>query len=157
MASSRRVGHKIFWCDSLIGLAVGRAAEKKYGAVHSAYDHAAADDRMKIEAVARACTDSPEGCSVYIAEIEREAAQFVDQHWSQILRVARALRASGRLDKAGIEAAILGSRLRTVDVSNDEDFFRRVDGYIGIGTAPPGARRWSAEPNVFWRHDGYTL
>jgi hypothetical protein len=151
----------------MIKFAAGRCAQRKFGARHEAFDAVCADDDEKIEALAQRF-DSP---SEVIREIRHEAEQLVNEHWREIRAVARALMAQGHLDEAAIRAAIANARPSThgrtpIDrapaarvelVFSDDDplIMRRTDGWVGSGTAPAGARRRSAEPDMTWRTDGW--
>ena len=100
------VAARSLWRDNLIALAAGRAAQRRYGATHAVYDAMCGSDFEKIKRVARAVTTSSTEAAEYVAEIVAEAARLIDAHWPQIERMARALRAAGRLDEATISATI---------------------------------------------------
>jgi hypothetical protein len=97
------------WRQSLIALAAGRAAQRRFGARHEFYDGLCDGDFNKIETVARAVTATPAETRAYVAEIVEEAERFVEQHWSEIERVAKRLHAKGRLDETAISQAIAGT------------------------------------------------
>jgi hypothetical protein len=110
------------WRSSLIEVAAGRAAERKFGATQDFYDANGSHDRGKLVAVACAVTDSDAESLAYIAEIEAEAARLVDEHWAAIQAVARALHAAGSLDEAKIRAAINSADIENAKEDNMATF-----------------------------------
>jgi hypothetical protein len=105
------------WRDQLVGRAAGRAAERRFGATNPAYDRGSAGDFVLIRKVAHAICATPAEADDYVRMIEREAACLVERYWPEIQSVAAALRRTGHLDKAGIEAAIQAVRPPTRSVA----------------------------------------
>jgi hypothetical protein len=112
------------WRHKLIGFAVGRAAQRRYGATNATYDEMCEGDYLVIDRVLDAITSDPVRQREYLREIEEKAEAFVNDHWQKILRLAKETLRRGRL--TADEIATVLAPVHAAAKPSDSDGFRAV-------------------------------
>jgi hypothetical protein len=97
------------WIHHLVAWAVGKAAQRKFGATHKSYDDYCYHDYVIINRVLDAITRDPERKAKYLRQVEYDAELFVHLYWNEICKLAAEIYRHGTLDKRQIEA-VLGKR-----------------------------------------------
>jgi hypothetical protein len=115
------------WLKQLPGFAVGRHAQRRFGAKGEFYDRLCGHDDEVISRIITFSTSDPVERRRLHDQVECEAREFVDRHWYEIEKLGDVLFERGRLDKREIEAVLAASK------QSEPEFRRRQDGYI----APP--------------------
>jgi hypothetical protein len=88
------------WCRTLVSFLVPKLSQRKYAG--SAGDSMCLHDDAILSRVLSSISRSPDDERRMRAQIQAEAESFVNKYWGEILLVARALFARGRLDKREI-------------------------------------------------------
>jgi hypothetical protein len=117
MAAARHAETRRQWLRDVVGYAVGRAAQRKFGAKDEYYDSFCRQDYQIINRVLHAITRDPERKARYLRQVEDDAEVFVYRHWNEICKLAAKIYRRGTLDKRQI-AAVLGKHASEV-VLND--------------------------------------
>jgi hypothetical protein len=94
------------WLHHLVGYAVGKAAQREFGARHKSYDVYFYQDYVIINRVIDAITRDPELKARYLRQVEDDAEEFVGVNWRKITKLADAIYRRGRLDEREIEAVL---------------------------------------------------
>ena len=122
------------WLDELIGFAVSKAAQHRYGARGEFYDRVCGHDDLVIDRVIAVMTKSREQARQCRQQVEEQAEEFVRQYWRDITRLAEEIFRYGRLDRAQIEAVLAPPRVvaRAMPrrAGDEPNFFRRCDRFI---------------------------
>jgi len=122
------------WLDELIGFAVSKAAQHRYGARGEFYDRVCGHDDLVIDRVIAVMTKSPQQAWQYRQEIEVRADVFVRRHWQDITRLAEEIFRHGRLDRQQIEAVLAPPRVVARAMprrpGDEPNFYRRCDGFL---------------------------
>jgi hypothetical protein len=95
------------WKENLVGLAVGKAAQRKFGAKDAWYDSWCSDDDYKIWFVARTVSATEGEAVQFVRMIEAEAEEFVDEHWDAIQRLGEILHSRVSLNEKEIRAVLM--------------------------------------------------
>jgi len=96
------------WLRDLVGFAVSKAAQHRFGARGEFYDAACAHDDAIIERVTDIIARSPEKARCYRRQINQLAEEFVEDYWTEIRRLGDRLFERKHLNKDDIEVAIAG-------------------------------------------------
>jgi hypothetical protein len=115
------------WVRHLPAFAVGRHAQRRFGAKQKVFDDACAHDDEVISRIINLATSDPAERRRLHDQVEAEAAEFVRLYWPEIEKLGNVLFERGRLDKHQIEV-VLGPPKQP-----EPEFRRRQDGFI----APP--------------------
>jgi hypothetical protein len=115
------------WLKQLPGFAVGRHAQRRFGAKGEFYDRLCEHDDLVVDRVINLMVSSPAERRRLHDQVECGAREFVDRHWYEIEKLGDVLFERGRLDKHEVEV-VLGPPKQP-----EPEFRRRQDGFI----APP--------------------
>jgi hypothetical protein len=97
------------WLGELVGFAAPLFAQWRFGAIQQLYNNACAHDFEIVDRVIAVITKDPQERCKLRERVEREAKEFVDQHWSMIERLGDEIFRRGKLNKREIEQVLLSA------------------------------------------------
>jgi hypothetical protein len=125
------------WVELLIGVACSRHAQRKYCG-SDLYDGKCEHDDLVVNRVLSSIASAPSERRDMAISVELGAREFVKEHWSDILKLARVLFARGRLDKGQIEA-VLGKR----ELELNQSAVNHADYLVSTGAVNWGPFTWA--------------
>ena len=126
------------WLRDVVGYAVGRAAQRKFGAKDEYYDSFCWQDYQIINRVLDAITRDPERKAKYLRQVEDDAEEFVRANWRSICRLAEQIFERGTLNKREIEAVLAPPILL------NETAAQKAYNLIAAGMVNVGGFAWDA-------------
>jgi hypothetical protein len=131
---------RVAWIKHLPAFAVGRHAQRRFGAKQKIFDDACAHDDEVISRIINLATPDPAERRRLHQQVEAEAREFVRLYWPEIQKLADELFERGFLNRDEITSVLGSPKLSEGEgLLDGVPFRRRRDGYI----APAPCRRSS--------------
>jgi hypothetical protein len=119
------------WIKQLPGFAVGRHAQRRFGAKTKLFDDLCAHDDLVVARIINLATpDTAERRRLH-EDVEAEAREFVRLYWPEIQKLADELFKRGFLNREEIEC-VLAKRHEDGALLDGSVFRRREDGYLRL-------------------------